>query len=564
VNTYSWPGPPAAPGTKNVTATNNAGLISASAPFTLIADDTAPTAGTVSYADITQTSTSVSVSFTTGTDAGSGIGTRLLQRAAAPLTGSTCGSYGSFSTVAGGTNPGSPFTDTVTSGSCYKYQHVVSDNVGNGHTATSANVVKVTQPYAAMVNGTSGLLSWFRLGEATTSADAMAGSTGATLQSRNGETGASWTKHGLSDSDAVLSDAGRLRKGGSSTWNAVYHASGVPTSADYTVEVDVHVASNLANDQIGVVGRMSTTANVETYYLARYEQGGQTWALYRRVAGSWDWLGASAQTLMQGSTYRLALDLTGTSIRVLVDGVERIAATDAGISAAGRGGVALGLGGASTTVTNTTGLHLDNFRISPPLADTKGTNHGDYLGGVTLGVPGAISGDSSTAASFDGVNDVGTVTRQIADDFSVELWFKSTQGVGTGTQWWSGAGLVDAEVGGAANDFGISLRSDGRVVAGVGQPDVSVVSTAGGYNNGAWHHVVFTRTRSSGALALYVDGVAAGTATGSLASLTSSSTLTLGRVQGGSHLLGSLDEVAVYSTVLSAATVAAHHSAGAP
>jgi len=47
--------------------------------------------------------------------------------------------------------------------------------------------------------------------------------------------------------------------------------------------------------------------------------------------------------------------------------------------------------------------------------------------------------------------------------------------------------------------------------------------------------------------------------------LTSPSTINLGRIQAGNNYLsGSLDEVAVYNTVLSAATVAAHHSAGAP
>ena len=86
----------------------------------------------MTYADATQTSTTVSVGFTTGTDAGSGIGTRLLQRASATLTGTTCGTYGAFATVAGGTNPAtSPVVDTVTAGICYKYQYVVSDNVGN-------------------------------------------------------------------------------------------------------------------------------------------------------------------------------------------------------------------------------------------------------------------------------------------------------------------------------------------------------------------------------------------------------------------------------------------------
>jgi hypothetical protein len=564
VNTYSWSSAPAAPGTRNVTATNNAGLVSANAPFTMTADDTAPTAGTVTYADGATTSTSVPVSFTTGTDAGSGIASRLLQRASAPLTGTTCGTFGSFTTVSGGTNPTSPFTDSVSRGTCYQYRYVVADNVGNQNVATSSSVVQVVPAYATSVSGTTGLVSYYRLGETATSADSMSGTAGATLQSRSGETAASWTKHPASNGDAVLTPAGRVRKNGT-TLGALYYASAVPAGADYTVDADVYVASNLTNDMAGVVGRLDPSSASGTYYEVRYEQPGQAWVLYKVVNGTWTWLGQSAtQALTAGSTYHLTLALTGTTIRALVDGAQVVSVTDASITAAGRAGIALGFhASATTTVTDSAGLHLDNFGVAPRLADSKGTNHGDYLGGVTLGGTGAISGDASTAAGFDGVNDFGSVTRQISDDFSIELWFRSTQGIGTGSQWWSGAGLVDAEVSGAANDFGVSLRSDGKVVAGVGTPDVSVVSSAGGYNNGAWHQVVFTRTKASGTLTLYVDGVAAGTATGSTLSLTTPSNLNLGRIQAGNnYLVGSLDEVAVYSTALSAATVNAHYVAG--
>ena len=101
------------------------------------------------------------------------------------------------------------------------------------------------------------------------------------------------------------------------------------------------------------------------------------------------------------------------------------------------------------------------------------------------------------------------------------------------------------------------------MVAGIGTPDVSVVSTTGGYDNGAWHHVVFTRTKATGALALYVDGAAAGTATGaSTASLSGPASLNFGRIQsGGNYFAGSLDEVAIYNVVLSPATISAHFGA---
>ena len=69
--------------------------------------------------------------------------------------------------------------------------------------------------------------------------------------------------------------------------------------------------------------------------------------------------------------------------------------------------------------------------------------------------------------------------------------------------------------------------------------------------------MVFTRVRATGALALYVDGVAAGTATGGTQSLIASSTISLrADPDRDNYLQGSLDEVAIYNAAISAATVA--------
>jgi hypothetical protein len=64
-------------------------------------------------------------------------------------------------------------------------------------------------------------------------------------------------------------------------------------------------------------------------------------------------------------------------------------------------------------------------------------------------------------------------------------------------------------------------------------------------------------------LTLYVDGVSAGSGTGSTVSLTSPANINLGRIQTGTnYFAGTLDEVAVYSAALSGATVTSHYAGG--
>ena len=165
-------------------------------------------------------------------------------------------------------------------------------------------------------------------------------------------------------------------------------------------------------------------------------------------------------------------------------------------------------------------------------------NNGTYFGSPTKSQAGAIAGNN--AVLFDGVDDYGSIARQIQDDFSIEFWFKSTQSYGTTcTQWWQGAGLVDAEFGGIANDFGVSF-CQGKVIGGVGGASETSVVSSGSLNNGAWHHVVFTRTKATGALALYVDGASAGTATGSTVSLSAPTNINFGRLATANPVLRGL------------------------
>ena len=129
-------------------------------------------------------------------------------------------------------------------------------------------------------------------------------------------------------------------------------------------------------------------------------------------------------------------------------------------------------------------------------------------------------------------------------------------------QWPQFAGMVDNNMSGTNNDFGISLSVTGYVVAGVGNPDTTIVSAIDGWNDGDWHHVAFTRTQSTGMMTLYVDGVSRASGAGSTNTLNAVANINFGRIAAGTNYYqGNLDEIAIYSTALSGATIAAHYAA---
>jgi len=96
-------------------------------------DTTPPTRGSIIYTGGDSKAAFVALTVSDGTDAGSGINTssRIIQRKSATLSNGTCGSFGAWSTISPtGSYPN--FTDnTVSSGNCYQYQYLVSDNTGN-------------------------------------------------------------------------------------------------------------------------------------------------------------------------------------------------------------------------------------------------------------------------------------------------------------------------------------------------------------------------------------------------------------------------------------------------
>ena len=155
----------------------------------------------------------------------------------------------------------------------------------------------------------------------------------------------------------------------------------------------------------------------------------------------------------------------------------------------------------------------------------------------------------SNGLNFDGTNDFINITRPVTDDFTIEFWVKTSQTPASGTQWYSGSLIIDGEVGGNTNDFGIGLNGT-KLAFGIGNPDYSIISNAV-MNDGTWKHVAVTRKKSTGAINIYINGVsdASGTAS-NVNSLTAPSTLKIGGPNNiGSFFNGSLDDIRIWNYV---------------
>ncbi|MBN2023270.1 MAG: hypothetical protein JW809_10815 [Pirellulales bacterium] len=201
----------------------------------------------------------------------------------------------------------------------------------------------------------------------------------------------------------------------------------------------------------------------------------------------------------------------------------------------------------------------------------------DYLGahttsvvgtGVSFGQTGAIAGDASASALFNGTTDGRLTIDDAADlnfghqgDFSVEAWFQTTA---TGTRTIANKGDTNA---------GYWLRLQNGAVrffldyggSSLGNPGTSVITTATNYNDGAWHHVVGVAQRDT-AIRLYIDGqMAAETpiAPPAVNSVSSpESPLEIGQLTGLNPFNGYMDEVALYSHTLDAANIQARYQVG--
>jgi O-glycosyl hydrolase len=159
------------------------------------------------------------------------------------------------------------------------------------------------------------------------------------------------------------------------------------------------------------------------------------------------------------------------------------------------------------------------------------------------------------AARFNGSSSYVQIPLVISNHFTISFWLKTTDTGATG-QWWAGRGLVDGEVSGTTDDFGVSLVG-GNVALGIGNPDTTI-TTASAVNDGQWHHVVATRNAVSGQMLVYLDGVLQASGVGPVGPKHSPPALRIGSIQpgyAGGFLNGTIDDVQVFRRVFGASEI---------
>ena len=215
-------------------------------------------------------------------------------------------------------------------------------------------------------------------------------------------------------------------------------------------------------------------------------------------------------------------------------------------------------------------VYTDQPDLFYRLAETSGItaadsgpslNPGTYSGGVTQGVPGVLTGN--TAGGFNGVDGLVASNNTFTNptQYSEEAWFKTTT-----TRGGKIIGFGSSNTGTSGGyDRHVYMQDDGKLVFGTYTGQLNVITTPASYNNDQWHHVV--ATQGADGMKLYLDGQLTGTNP-----QTSAQDYTGYWRVGGDNTWGSssaffagtIDEAAVYPTVLSPQRVTAHYQAGVP
>jgi sialidase-1 len=182
------------------------------------------------------------------------------------------------------------------------------------------------------------------------------------------------------------------------------------------------------------------------------------------------------------------------------------------------------------------------------------------LGGATATADGQFGG----AVTFDGADDAVRLPYRDSlllgeGGFTVSLWFRYS--ATSGTQpflWMGGVGGATPQVWVRGEPESDRIRALITAMDGAGPAASASVSTTEAFNDGAWHHLAFTRS-PGGQIYLAIDGGDLLSTADVPGSVSRNSVFGVHAGQGvdsRTHLSGSLDEVRVYGRAMTAAELA--------
>ncbi len=209
---------------------------------------------------------------------------------------------------------------------------------------------------------------------------------------------------------------------------------------------------------------------------------------------------------------------------------------------------------------------FDEAAGNTSVVDLVGNDDMQAFAGVTRGTAGALLNEADTGSSLSGTTTgvaYGQDTKQTPNTFTEEAWVKT-----------------NATKGGAIMSFGnplngsagkydrvVYMDNSGRIWFGVNNGANQTIGSAGTFNNNQWHHVA----ASMGPLGmrLFVDGKIVASRSDVTTGISFDGDWRVGQATlsgwssapSSTSLSGSVDEVAVYPTALSATQIAAHYVA---
>lgn len=199
--------------------------------------------------------------------------------------------------------------------------------------------------------------------------------------------------------------------------------------------------------------------------------------------------------------------------------------------------------------------------------DAVGRMNGARAGTIAQNTAGAIKGDPSTAYTFAGGNSGSRASTdtQVPDqqEFAAEVWIKTATTAGGRI-----IGFSNGTTGPSGKlDRHVYMRNDGKLTFGAKAADVmQTITSVNSYNDNKYHHVV--AQMGAGGMELFVDGQRVASNPTAYGSTEYNAYWRLGgdSLAGwpgrptSDYFAGTLDEVALYPTVLTSAQVSQHWS----